>query len=221
MARLVGIMLLATVIAGCAADRSLTLLSEREIHQALGSADVIATESGFDELSGWLSRSHQTRMELGPWLPGEAPTLLVTIDVIDTSHAGRLAHHILAVFDPITHRRLTPAFHYIADHVHQRRIMPGGDRQCIVYVGVKENGPWVCDVSYVLAFAPDRIDADRVLGDRDPVKYAVLAESHLNLLRVARRDGPHVTPIARLVWAPEQRQFHTQPIARMALPAID
>lgn len=205
MDRLAVVILLAFVT-GCGTNRSLSLLSEGEIHQAMTSAETVATEPGFDSLSDWLTRPHETRMELGQWLPGETPTLLVTLDIKSTSHAEGLVHHILAVFDPVTHQRLTPAFHYVADHAEHRRIMPGPDRQCLVYVGRAQNGPWRKDVSFVVIFAPDRIEARRVLGDRDPEQFAI-SMSESDKVTVGQLDGPHFTPVKQLTWAVQRKEF--------------
>jgi len=204
--------LLVAVLGGCSADPALTMPDQEALRASFASARGYSSEPGFESIGTWVTRPHETRLEIGRWLPRSEPTLLVTLDLLDVSHAEGMLHHLVAVVDPVTHERLTPVFHYVAHHA-RRTIMNSGDRQRLLYVGRAEGqSGYRRDTSFIIAFSHERVDVDRLVGDLDPENHAVM-DIGRGRLRVCRSDQGMMVTLKELTWEPDQGRFvdHTQP----------
>jgi hypothetical protein len=122
------------------------------IYAAFLSAPAFATEVGQDDLGYWMKRHYVASEVRGDWLGSGGQTLLVTLDLKETDHAGGLVHHLLAVFDPVTHERLTPVFHYCADHLTKRETHTFAGKYSVLYLGYVQQGPYVRHISGQLRF---------------------------------------------------------------------
>jgi hypothetical protein len=187
------------VVCGCAAPR-IAYLSDAEVKAAFASAESQATEPGHEKLGPWVNLKTEVRRELGRWLPDRAPTVLVTVDLLNSSHSAGFFHQMLGVVDPKTGELLTPVYHVSADEA-RRRVLSSANQDIIVFSACRRQmGDYRRDCSVILRFTAGNVQAERPLGQRDPEQFMFLMHRDRCSFRIRGRDNPNVTDDIVLEW---------------------
>ena len=175
-------------------------LSDSDVKAAFASAPAYATEAGHEKLQPWLDLKTEVRRELGRWLPDRPPTILVTVDVLNSSHCAGFFHQMLAVVDVRTGQLMTPVYHVTADEA-SRRILSSQTQDVIVFSACRRQiGDYRRDCSVILRFAPGDVVAERPLGQRDPEQFMFLFSRDRCSFRIQKRDKLRVTDDIVLKW---------------------
>jgi hypothetical protein len=146
------------------------MLGDSDIKEMLLRAEVESLDPTKRDLAPWLGLKTETRREVGRWLPDRHPTLLVTVEVLNTSHCAGQTHHIIAVADAATGELLTPAYHYVSDTA-ERRILHTDSQDVLIYQGVRWQHHVRTDMSLLIIFAEHSVIASRPICERAPDSF--------------------------------------------------
>jgi len=197
------------LVCGCAAPR-VAYLSDSEVKQAFASAPAHASEPGHEELRPWLNLKTEVRREFGRWLPGRPPSILVTVDVLNSSHCAGFFHQMLAVVDPQTGRLATPVYHVTADEA-SRRLLSSASQDVIVFSACRQQmGDYRRDCSVVLRFTVGDVQAEHPLGQRDPERFMFLMSRDRGSFRIRKRDNAKVADDIVLRWNSRTGELESQ-----------
>jgi len=159
------------VLSACSHFSQLRIPRESHVKSLFLTAPVQVHEEGERKIDYLLQRPTRITVELGQWLANTHPTLLVTVDVLETCHAEGFLHHIVGVVDPYSNELLTPVFHYVADSA-KRRILNARKQDLLVYAGRQlwqgGGGP---DRSLVIRFTEKEVIVHRPIGNRSPNRF--------------------------------------------------
>lgn len=157
------------VLTSCTPAR-VAMLGDSEIEEMLLRAKVVSLDPTKRDLAPWLGLKTETRREVGRWLPGRHPTVLVTVEVLNSSHSAGQTHHIIAVADGATGKLLTPAYHYVSDTA-ERRILHADSQDVLIYQGFRWQHHVRTDMSFLIRFAEHGVIASRPICERDPKSF--------------------------------------------------
>ena len=156
-------------LAGCTSPR-LAMLNDGEIRETLLRSEVEALDPTRRNLGPWLALKTETRREVGQWLPDRAPTILITVEVLNSSHSAGQAHHIIAVAEPATGELVSPVYHYVSDTA-ERRILRAKSQDVLIYQGFRWQHHVRTDMSFLVRFAEQSVIVSRPIGERDPDSF--------------------------------------------------
>ena len=190
--------LCAMLLYGCVAPR-VAYLTDAEVKEAFASAPAFATEPGHEKLHPWLNLKTEVRRELGHWQPDRDPTILVTVDVLNSSHCAGFFHQMLGVVDPTTGDLLTPVYHVTADEA-QRMILHVGNQDVVLFSAcVQGQSGYRRDCSVLLRFSGGRVYPLRPLGQRDPERFLFVTTRNGPQFMI-RECAPGKSPDVKLRW---------------------